>query len=415
MRSVEDHLGRALATARPLSALDLPLLDARGCVLAADLVAGEPVPSFDSAATDGYAVRAADVASASLETPAELRVSDDVPAGFRASEQVGPGTAIKVADGALLPGGTQAVVAAASTDHGTEMVRVFAPVTEGANIKRAGSDAAEGEMLLRAGAALGAGELALAAACRRQRVAVHPRPRVVIITVGTGLADPGTVPEAGLKTDTNGVCLAAAAADAGALAFRVGPVPEIADRLLPVLEDQLVRADLIVTVGGIGRSADSPLRAVLGSLGSVEFGPVALHPAAVHGSGTLGPDGVPVLSLPGSPGSAFVGFEQFVRPVIRRMLGHAQLLRPVVRTVLDQPVASVAGVSEFVPGTLTVTDGRYHARPVAPASAAAGSADPHRAVGVRAIAAATCLISVPADVPGYQAGDPVTAMRLDED
>ena len=404
MRSVEEHLQSVLAGVVPLSPLDVTLVDARGCVLAEDVTAPWPLPAFDNAARDGYAVKSSDVLAASDGKPVTLRVIDDVPAGFRATTELREGAAIRVMTGAPLPEGAEAVVPLEWTDGGMPEVKVTRTVARGANVRRRGEDISLGEVVAPAGTIVGPREIALLAAVGRGRVSVHPQPRVVILSTGNELVEPGSPLGPGLIADSNGVTIAAAVQEAGAIAYRVGPVPDDAGTLLSVLEDQLVRADLIVTTGGVSAGAYDTVRAVLSRLGTVEFTTVAMTPGMPQGHGTLGPDLTPIFTLPGNPVSAYVSFEIFVRPVIRRMLGHERIYRPVVRAVLADSLPSPAGKRQFARGHLSVEEGRYVVRP-------AGGQGSHM---LGALAKANALVVVHEDVTEMKPGTAVAVLRLDE-
>jgi molybdopterin molybdotransferase len=404
VRSVEEHLQSVLAGVVPLSPLDVTLVDARGCVLAEDVTAPWPLPPFDNASMDGYAVKASDLLAASDGKPVMLRVVDDVPAGYRASVEVREGTAIRIMTGAPLPEGAEAIVPLEWTDGGMPEVRITRSVNRGAHVRRRGDDVPLGEVVATAGTVLGPREIALLAAVGRGRVSVHPQPRVVIISTGSELVEPGQPLSPGLITDSNGVTIAAAVQEAGAIAYRVGPLVDDAPTLLAALEDQLVRADLIVTTGGVSAGAYDTVKAVLSRLGTVEFTKVAMQPGMPQGHGTLGPDLTPIFTLPGNPVSAYVSFEVFVRPVLRRMLGHERIYRPVVRAVLAEPLASPIGKRQFARGHLEVEEGRYVVRP-------AGGQGSHM---LGALAKANALVVVPEDVTEVKPGTAVAVLRLDE-
>jgi molybdopterin molybdotransferase len=404
VRSVEDHLQAVLAGVVPLAPLDVTLVEARGCVLAEDVTAPWPLPAFDNAATDGYAVRAQDLLSASDGKPTSLVVVDDVPAGYRASRDVGTGQAIRMQAGAPMPDGADCVVPADRTDGGTRAVAVVRGVATGEFVRRRGDDVALGALVVPAGTTVGPREIALLAAVGRGRVSVHPQPRVVVLSIGSELVEPGGQLTPGLIADSNGVTIAAAVTEAGAFAYRVGPLRDDASTLLATLEDQLVRADLIVTTGGVSAGAYDTVKNVLSRLGTVEFTKVAMQPGMPQGHGTLGPDHTPIFTLPGNPVSAYVSFEVFVRPVIRRMLGHERIYRPVVRAVLVDPLPSPQGRRQFARGILTVEEGRYVVRP-------AGGQGSHMLGG---LARANALVVVPEDVTEVRAGDAVAVLRLDE-
>lgn len=404
MRSVEDHLQAVLAGVSPLAPLDVTLVESRGCVLAEDVTAPWPLPAFDQAATDGYAVVADDLLTASDGKPTRLAVIDDVPAGYRASHDLTPGKAIRIQTGAPLPEGADSVVPLDRTDGGMREVSVTRGVRSGDHVRHRGDDVELGEVVVPAGTVVGPREIALLAAVGRGRVSVHPQPRVVVLSIGSELVEPGGQLAPGLVADSNGVTIAAAVQESGALAYRVGPLRDDASTLLATLEDQLVRADLIVTTGGVSAGAYDTVKSVLSRLGTVEFTKVAMQPGTPQGHGTLGPDSTPIFTLPGNPVSAYVSFEVFVRPVIRRMLGHERIYRPVVRAVLVDPLPSPAGRRQFARGVLSVEDGRYVVRP-------AGGQGSHMLGG---LSRANALVVVPEDVTEVKPGEAVAVLRLDE-
>ena len=275
-----------------------------------------------------------------------------MPAGYRASHPVSQGTSIRIGSGAPMPAGADAVVRLESTDAGKPVVQVSGTAAVGENVRRAGQDLDTGQVVLGAGTPIGAREVALLAAVGQARVGVRPKPRVVVISTGTELVEPGTSMSPGLIPDSNGYMLTAAAQDAGAMTYRAGPVPDEARPLMDTLEDQLVRADLVVTTGGVTAGTYDLMRTVISRLGQVEFSRVAVWPGGAQGHGYLGPDKVPIFTLPGNPASAFVSFELFVRPVIRRLLGHQHVFRPLIQARLTGGVQGVPGVRTHLRGHL---------------------------------------------------------------
>ena len=182
-------------------------------------------------------------------------------------------------------------------------------------------------LVLTAGTRLGPRHLALLAAIGRDRVLARPKPRVVVLSTGSELVEPGQPLGSGQISESNSFMLTAAAHEAGATAFRVGIVPDDPRALLSAIEDQLIRADLVITTGGVSVGAYDVVKEVLGRLGTVKFDKVAMQPGMPQGVGTIGPDTTPILTFPGNPVSAYVSFEVFGRPVLRRMLG-AETLHP---------------------------------------------------------------------------------------
>jgi molybdopterin molybdotransferase len=260
-----------------------------------------------------------------------------------------------------------------------------------------------GQVVLEAGTRLGPGQLGLLAAVGRDRVMVRPRPRVVIISTGSELVEPGTRTEPGQISESNSYILTTAAREAGALAFRVGIVPDDDRSLMNAIEDQLIRADLVLTSGGVSVGAYDVVKEVLSRLGTVSFETVAMQPGKPQGYGTIGPDSTPIITLPGNPVSSYVSFEVFVRPVIRRLLGVEPLHRPVVRAVCEEAFPSPAGKRQYARGWLDVSDGRYVVRPV-------GGAGSHL---VGNLAHANALIVVPEAVTEVPAGGTVEVMVLE--
>ncbi|MEV7775341.1 gephyrin-like molybdotransferase Glp [Kitasatospora sp. NPDC086791] len=415
--TVDEHLADVLAAVGPLPAIELRLLDAQGCRLDEDVVADGDLPPFDNSSMDGYAVRTADTEGATGTYPSVLPVVGDVAAGAGELPKVGPGQAVRIMTGAPVPPGAQAVAPVEWTDGGTgtgvaaaamtaplpdEEVRVLRPVAEGAHIRRRGSDVAAGSKVLAAGTRLGPTQLGLLAAIGRATVKVRPRPRVVVMSTGSELVQPGEPVGPGQIADSNSFTLTAAAQEAGAIAFRVGAVPDDADRLRAALDEQLGRADLIVTSGGVSVGAYDVVKEVLQARGGVDFRSLRMQPGKPQGFGRIGgADGVPLLALPGNPVSAYISFELFVRPVIRTMLGAADVHRPVVRALCPVALRSPAGRRQFLRGRYSAADGTVE--PV-------GGAESHL---VGALARADCLITVPEDVTDLPAGSAVDVVLLD--
>ena len=403
MKTVEEHLSSVLAGIGPLAALELTLLDAHGCVLAEDVAATHPLPPFDNSAMDGYAVRSVDIASASEQTPVTLPVVGDIAAGSTTPYSVQPGLCVRIMTGAPLPPGADAVVPQEWTDEGLAQVSIRAAAAQGQYVRRAGEDVTPGTVVLTNGTHLGATQIGLLAAVGRDRVLARPRPRVVILSTGSELVDPGQPLTPGKIPDANSALLTAAAQEAGAIAFRVGIVPDDPRQLLDTLEDQLIRADLVLTSGGVSVGAYDVVKDALGRLGTVAFDKVAMQPGMPQGFGRIGPDETPFFGLPGNPVSAYVSFEVFVRPVLRRMLGVDPINRPIVRARLTAPLSSPSGKRSFARGSLTVEAGKYVVSPV-------GGSGSHL---IASLSAANALIVVPESATELDADATVDVMMLE--
>ncbi len=377
-----------------------------GCLLAEDVVSTGALPSFANSSMDGYALRAADVATATDGSPVVLPVAGEIAAGSSTLHALAPGQAFRIMTGAPLPVGADAVVAQERTDRGVARVAVAHAPAVGEYVREPGSDVQAGTTVVRAGTVLGPRTVALLAATGHARVLVHPRPRVVVVSTGSELRDPGTPLARGQINDSNSYMLAAAVSAAGGLAYRVGPVEDDPRTLTEVLSDQLVRADALVTSGGVSVGAYDVVRDVLARLGDVEFGPVAMQPGMPQGFGTVGEDAVPVFALPGNPVSSYVSFEVFVRPALRAMRGLTSLHRPTATGRWAHPHRSPAGKRQYLRVVLTGTarDGR-------PLVSAAGGPSSHLLGG---LAGASALAVVPADVTAAAEGDEVEITVLDD-
>jgi molybdopterin molybdotransferase len=384
-RSVDDQLATVLAGISSIDPIELTLMDAQGLLLAEDVVAARPLPLFDNSAMDGYAVRAVDLRATSADNPVVLPVVGDVVAGGRAVSGMGPGLAMRIMTGAPIPAGADAVVRLEDTDRGVARVAVRVPARTGDNVRRAGEDIAVGALALSRGAALGPQQIGLLAALGRERVLVRPRPRVLVISTGSELVNVGSEPSFGQITDANSYLLTAAARDAGAAAYRVGIVPDDHERLMDVLESQLLRADMIVTSGGVSMGAYDVVKEALSEVGSVEFVQVAMQPGKPQGFGHLGPNNTPIFCLPGNPVSSLVSFEVFVRPAIRKLLGKRRLSRATVQAAALERITSIKGTRQYRRGLLhRELDGSYSVSTV-------GGAGSHL---IAALAQANCLIEI---------------------
>ena len=371
LTTVEAHQADIRAVVTPLAPVSLELTAAEGCVLAEDVTAAVALPSFDNSAMDGYAVRAADVAGAAKDSPATLRVTAEIAAGDTGTYQLAPGTAIRIMTGARLPAEADTVVPVEWTNGDAGQVAIYQRAEHGNAVRYAGGDAAKGETLLTAGTHMRPMQVAVAASAGRKAVTVRPRPRVVVLSTGDELTEPGTPLVPGRIWDSNSYMIAAAAREAGAVADRRSVVPDDPKGVLPALEEQLAHADLLITTGGVSMGGEHDVvKAALRELGTVTFRKVAMQPGMPQGFGVLGQGGaggagardvaggvgaergVPIFTLPGNPVSAYVSFQLFVRPAIAALQGADDLSLPVLRATLTGPVRSPSGRRSYLRGVL---------------------------------------------------------------
>jgi molybdopterin molybdotransferase len=402
LRTVDEHLSIVLDGIGSIEPIELTLLDAQGLLLAENVSADFPLPSFDNSAMDGYAVRAIDTRDASPDNPVRLQVVGDVAAGAKSRSGMGPGLAMRIMTGAPIPAGADAVIPLEDTDRGLARVALHRPARTGDCVRRSGEDIAAGAPALGAGAALGPQQLALLAALGRDRVVVRPRPRVIILSTGSELIEVGQRPSFGEVIDSNSYMIAAAAKDAGADARRIGIVVDDHAKLLDTLESQLLRADVLVTTGGVSMGAYDVVKEALSELGTVEFIRVAMQPGKPQGFGHIG-DKIPIFCLPGNPVSSLVSFEAFVRPAIRKLLGKRNLQRATVQAVALESAKSPPGIRQYRRGVLhREAAGGYSVSFV-------GGAGSHL---IASLALSNCLVVIPEEETEINAGSDVTVMPL---
>ncbi len=335
-----------LSQIQPLPPIELPLTDAYGCVTAADVAAAVDLPEFASSGMDGYALRAADVTDASPEQPAELKVVGRAMIGQHPEATVGMGEAVKIATGAPIPGGADAVVPVENTEGEDGLVRVFEAVDEGRHVRRQGEDVRIGDVLVPAGKRIGAPEIGLLANAGVPHPLVHPRPRVIVFSTGDELVPPTETPSFGQVRDANAYTLFGALREAGAMPVMAGIVRDDPEQLKEAVLSYEIQADAFVSSGGVSVGERDVVKAAFYRHGDVSFSKVAMQPGMPQGFGFL--EGKPFFGLPGNPVSVFVSFEMFVRPAILKMMGRANLGRPEVSAILREAIEGPTDKSVFI-------------------------------------------------------------------
>ena len=401
--TVEDHLERILRGVGPLEAYDQPIVESLGLPLHENFIAPVDLPRFDNSSMDGYAVRAEDVKGATPEAPVTLPVVGEIVAGSAKPFAISAGTAVKIMTGAPIPRGADTVIPFERTDRGNARVSIQQDAAVGANIRAQGSDVRAGDLVLSAGTVLGAREIGLLAALGAPRAKARPRPRVVIISTGSELREPGTHLDYDSIHDGNSYMLAAAVRAAGAIAYRVGAVDDNPRSFRKVLAEQLVRADLVVTSGGVSMGEKDVVKETLSALDTVSFHKVAMQPGKPQGFGRVFDEQKPIITLPGNPVSAYVSFEVFVLPAIRRLMGRTPYRRPMVHAVLASDLQSQPGVRQYVRGIFEVTHRGAKVTPVLG----------HGSHLMGALAKSNALIVVGEDETALNLGDTVRTLVLD--
>ncbi|HZD17123.1 MAG TPA: gephyrin-like molybdotransferase Glp [Actinomycetota bacterium] len=359
--SVEEARERVLSKVQPLQPLELPLTEAYGCVLARDVVAERDLPDFASSAMDGFAVRSSDVTQAGSDSPVELRVAGRAMIGQRPEGTVGGGEAIRIATGAPMPAGADAVVPVESCEAVGDRVRVFSAVPEGRHVRPTGEDVRAGESLVPAGRRLQAPELGLLSTAGVSHPLVRPRPRVVVLSTGDELVPPSQRPEFGQIRDSNAYTLFGALREAGAVPVLAGIVRDDVDELRDAVLSHLAQADAFVSSGGVSVGERDVVKAAFFRRGEFEFFKVAMQPGMPQGLGDI--EGTPYFGLPGNPVSVFVSFEIFIRPALMKMMGRRNLFRPEIPARLDEDVTGPRGKAQFARVRVRRTEDGWRASP----------------------------------------------------
>lgn len=407
MLTVAEASAAMLAEVHPLAPERVPLLDALGRVLATPAVASYTLPHWDNSAMDGYAVRAEDIARATEAQPVVLEVLETVPAGGFATRRVEAGQATRIMTGAPVPEGADSVVRVEDTDDGTERVAIRNSRDARRNIRPRGEDFREGDVVIDAWTPLAAAQLGVLASLGLSSVDVHRRPVVAIAGSGDELVDLDRFHEvlSGRRiVASNSYTLSALVRQAGGVPLNLGNAGDSPESLRAVLT-RSQGADLLVTSAGASVGEHDYTRTVLESMGAqLRFWRVRMRPGAPLGFGLL--EGMPWIGLPGNPVSAMVTFELFVRPVIRRMLGHRRLFRRPMPVVLDEPVTIGAKLMHFLRAIVRVgEDGVARARLTGPQGSGI----------LTSMARANALLVVPENRQRNEVGDHLNALPLSDE
>ena len=412
IRSVAEHQQAVAGLLRyssgyaKVSAETIPVSQAGSRVLAEDIFAPINLPPFDNSQMDGYAVHEKDLNSPTAATaPLRLRIAAPVPAGVEPAA-LEPGTAAPIMTGAMIPPGAAAVVPIERAEPaqfppsdpagGQRTVELPAAIEQGSYIRRTGSDIAAGTTALTAGTLLGTGQLGLLSALGIDTVSVRPRFRVLILSTGDEVQEPGTVLQPGRIYDANATLLDSGLREAGAVVVRhrvMGDNPDLLEAAFGEIDPAQVH--LIITTGGISQGAYEVVKQAL-ARSTVEFHSVAMQPGGPQAMGTVG--GVPFLGFPGNPVSALVSFEMFLRPALSAIVG-----APAPRVELT---ARLGCAVESTPAKHQVRRGIFRDGTVE----LVGGPGSHL---IHALATSNALVHLPAGLEKADTGDPVTVWLID--
>jgi|SRR5579864_676126 len=396
--AVQDVIARIVRRVGMLESEMTTLAEAAGRVLAAPVQAQEPVPPFDRAAMDGYALRGEETFGADAYNPAVFRNLGESRPGRAYAGAVGPGGAVEITTGAPLPRGADTVVKAESTQSDGPTVRVFEATPPGRHVSLRSEDVAPGTVVLPAGRSLRPQDLGVLSALGMSTVSVVRRPRVTVIITGDELLPPGSPAKDFQIADMNSVMLAALIERDGGLPRIIGPVPDDRDRIRTVLASAAEQADAIMLSGGSSTGPEDHAPSLVAELGELAVHGVALRPASPAGLGFIG--NVAVVLMPGNPVSCLCAYDFFAGPIVRRLGGRPGdwPYRSVERP-LAQKLSSEVGRVDYARVRLV-----------------AGQVEPLAISGASILSSTTRadgFVAVPADLEGYPAGALVTVWLYD--
>ena len=404
MLSPDEAAERIAGAMAPLDTIEVPLESCDGLILARDVVSPISMPLWANSAMDGYACRAADIEGVSEGSPVTLAVVEDVRAGAFPSRPVGRGEATRIATGAPVPEGADTVVRVEDTDAGENPVRILLARDSGKNVRPLGEDVKANDVVLERGTALGPAQISLLASVGAAKVLTHRRPRVAIITTGDELVPLDRFAEvmSGKRiVSSNSYGLAAGVRSAGGEPVDFGIAPDVASETRDILTRAL-SCDLIITSAGVSVGESDHVKSAVTDLGgSVEFWRVQMRPGSPLAFGTI--RGVPWIGLPGNPVSSLVTFELFVRPAIRKLLGHRNIFARRVTVVVDEPIALNGSLTHFL---------RVRLSPSVRGPARARLAGPQPSNILSSLARADALLIVPGDRRDIRIGDELEAIPL---
>ncbi len=397
--SVADALAQVLQDATPLLPENLPLADAHGRVLAADLTATRTQPPAALSAMDGYALRGADVATA----PVRLKLIGEVAAGHPFDRPVGAGETARIFTGGVMPPGTDTVVIQENTAREDDIVVINQASASGRHVRKAGLDFTAGEVLLTRGRQLTARDLALAAAMNYPTLPVYRKPRVAMLATGDELVPPGTTPGPGEIVYSNGYAIMAMARGEGAEAIDLGIAPDrVLETVAAIRRARDSGADILVTSGGASVGEYDLVQRALAAEGmALSFWRIAMRPGRPMMHGRLG--AMHVLGLPGNPVSAYACAFLFLIPLIRRLAGRTDIDHQPERAILGADLPANDERADYLRGAL---DPRPDGAPVATAFPVQDSSM------LTPLARAGCLILRAPHAPAARAGDACSVLKL---
>ena len=406
--TVDQALDVVLSGVTVLPAVETPLLESLGTILASPIEANSSLPAFANSSMDGYAVRATDISEATPDRPVTLRVVGDIAAGVNSTVELTLGTAARIMTGAMMPDGADSVVPVELTNENwrdserplADQIEIRRHVSHGDYVRLPGEDIQAGAKVFVPGTQLRPQEIGLLAALGHSHVNVFRKPRIGIVATGDELIDINEPISAGKIRNSNSYALAAQILSAGAEPVNLGIARDtVADVRSRLQEGVELGVDLIVSSAGVSVGAYDVVKTVLDQDGDITFWRVRMRPGKPLAFGSY--SDVPFLGLPGNPVSALVSFERFGRPMIRKMAGHARLDRPLVEVEMTEEMRS-DGRETYVRAIVERNADGYSARPT-------GRQGSHIQTS---LARANALVIIPEGQKSMPAGSRLKAMML---
>ena len=409
MISLEDARELVLSRVEALDVEETGVLDVIGRVAAEDLASDIDIAPFDHSAMDGFALRAGQLESASAQSPVELDVIAEIPAGSCYDGPIEEGQCVRIMTGAPLPEAADTVVKYEIVDVVSGDGRVGSRVAfanqarVGDNIRAAGEEAQAGEVVVHVGEVIHSAGVGFLAGCGVTRVKTYRRPRVAIIATGSELVEPTEVPAKGKIRNSNSYALAACAIDAGAIPEVLPIAADDFEGLKAAVMAATADHDFVITSGGAANGDYDFIKNVVDTAGELLMTTVNMRPGKAQTFGIV--NGTPVFGLPGNPAAAYLGFEMIIRPALRKMQGYSHFERSHVRAKLATPIRKKDPRRIFDRGTLTKDEGGAYL--VTPAkNQSSGLFGP--------IQRSNCFIVLPeGPAHEYQAGDTMDCVLLD--
>jgi molybdopterin molybdotransferase len=380
MLTVEQALERVLSAFQPLESERVNILDALDRVLAEDVRAGEDIPPLANSSMDGYAVLAANIASASPDQPTRLRVVGEIAAGYMPDTAATSGTAMRIMTGAPLPAGADAVVKVEDTESKDEWVNIHVQVPPGNYVRPAGEDVHQGELVLPKSTLLRPQEIGMLARLGHEQVLVHRRPRVAILATGDEVVEIDQPLAPGKIRNANSYSNAAQVLEHGGEPLLLGIARDSVDDLTAKIRAGLAQGvDLFLTSGGVSMGNFDLVKDVLAAEGEIAFWRVRMKPgkplafghlkippcpsgaSPPQAGGNEGGQTIPILGLPGNPVSVMVSFEMFARPALWKMLGRTDLARRTLQATLVDEIAHKDERRHYVRARVEARDGEIRA------------------------------------------------------